>query len=484
MVNRIRYAVIGTGSRAGMYIDALTGAHSEDGELAALIDLNTGRLQYYSDRIQQKRISNPNGLRQPSLWNPTDLEKAIEVEKIDRVIVTSPDFTHAAMVSRALYAGADVVVEKPLTINAEGSRMIADAVRSSGHSVVMTFNYRYSPRNSALRRVIQSGTIGQPLSIHFEWLLDTSHGADYFRRWHRDKRNSGGLLIHKASHHFDLVNWWIDDVPKRVYASGGLRFYGAANGRRDGRDLTYTRGSLDTVRDPFALDLRADPQLKALYFDNESLDGYWRDKSVFDPGITIEDTLSLVVDYTSGVSMSYSLTAHSPWEGYRVAINGTRGRVEMDVVERGAVLLDESDDHVVDPSARRDPNGGVDLRPQGERICVQQHWGKPYEIPIEKRRGGHGGGDQILLHDVFVGTGDDPLSRRAHTIDGIKAVAVGIAGNRSLLRGEPINIVDLNLGIDCEALGRESLRRKKLGFFGVNGGPGYGAPYSAPGAEL
>ena len=49
--------------------------------------------------------------------------------------------------------------------------------------------------------------------MHFEWALDTVHGADYFRRWHREKKNSGGLLVHKSSHHFDLVNWWLGDVP-------------------------------------------------------------------------------------------------------------------------------------------------------------------------------------------------------------------------------------------------------------------------------
>ena len=51
-----------------------------------------------------------------------------------------------------------------------------------------------------------SGVIGNVVSVDFHWLLDTRHGADYFRRWHRNKRNSGGLLVHKATHHFDLVN--------------------------------------------------------------------------------------------------------------------------------------------------------------------------------------------------------------------------------------------------------------------------------------
>ena len=90
---------------------------------------------------------------------------------------------------------------------------IEDAIDRTGREVVITFNYRYSPRNSALRQVIQDGTIGEVTSIDFSWVLDTKHGADYFRRWHREKKNSGGLLIHKASHHFDLVNWWIRIEP-------------------------------------------------------------------------------------------------------------------------------------------------------------------------------------------------------------------------------------------------------------------------------
>src|SRR5690625_5252798 len=126
-------------------------------------------------------------------------------EVLVRVVVTAPDHAHAELVARAMRAGADVVVEKPLTTTAEGVRTILAAIAETGRNLVMTFNYRYSPRNSALREVIASGRIGRVLSVHFEWVLNPSHGADYFRRWHREKAGSGGLLVHKASHHFDLV---------------------------------------------------------------------------------------------------------------------------------------------------------------------------------------------------------------------------------------------------------------------------------------
>ena len=131
----------------------------------------------------------------------------------DRLVVTSPDYAHADLIARGLDAGVDVVVEKPLTIDPPSTRQIAEAVARSGRQVVVTHNYRYSPRNSGLKQIVKSGAIGTPLSVTFEWVLDTAHGADYFRRWHRDKANSGGLLIHKASHHFDLVNWLLADAP-------------------------------------------------------------------------------------------------------------------------------------------------------------------------------------------------------------------------------------------------------------------------------
>ena len=127
----------------------------------------------------------------------------------------------------------------------------------------MTHNYRYSPRNSALKELIKNGSIGTPLSVTFEWVLDTAHGADYFRRWHRDKDNSGGLLIHKASHHFDLVNWWLADAPSPgVRPRRACEFYGAENAAA--RGLPSPAGSRHPrgQRSPLELDLhrRSQPQ--------------------------------------------------------------------------------------------------------------------------------------------------------------------------------------------------------------------------------
>lgn len=444
---RRRYAIIGTGHRSGMYVGAITGEHADVAELVAWCDTNPGRMAYYDAEVGRALgLPGPAGLPQ---YAPADLEAMIQTEHVDVVIVTTPDFSHADYIARAQATGADVVVEKPLTTTAQGCRTVTDSVARTGRDIIMTFNYRYAPRNSSLREVIASGEIGQVTSVHFEWVLDTVHGADYFRRWHRDKANSGGLLIHKSSHHFDLVNWWLGDVPARVFASAGLRFYGDANAAARGLADRPERGT-GVTGDPFALDLTHDPRLKALYLDAEHHDGYHRDQDVFAPGITIEDNMSLIVDYRGGATMTYSLNAHAPWEGYRVSVNGTEGRAELTVVERGAVLLDAAGNAVLDPSATPvATDGDVSLRPESDQLIVQRHWDAPREYPIPAGIGGHGGGDAILLKEVFrwdLRTGEDPLGRAAGYRDGLRAVAVGIAGNTSLASGQPVLIEDLDLG--------------------------------------
>ncbi|MFT4210842.1 MAG: Gfo/Idh/MocA family oxidoreductase [Microbacterium sp.] len=436
-MTRTRYGLIGAGHRAQMYVDAILDDYADRAELVAVCEPNPARAAYYIGAAVTA------GRAAPTAWHPDRLKEMVRAERIDRVIICARDDEHASLIVRALVAGADAVVEKPLTIDAPSAAAIEDAVARTGREIVLTFNYRYSPRNSALRKVIQDGEIGQVTSVDFSWMLDTKHGADYFRRWHREKKHSGGLLVHKASHHFDLVNWWIGSAPTRVYASGGLRFYGAANAAARGLDTRPRRGTHDGEHDPFELDLRDDPRLTALYLDAERHDGYVRDRDVFGEGITIEDNLALVVDYASGPTLSYSLNAHAPWEGYRVAVNGTRGRAELDVVERGSVLVDEGLHPVLDPSAVAAT--ARSLRPRCERLLVQRHWEDAMEVPVTQAGGGHGGGDALLLWDVFAGAGDDPLGRPADWTDGVRSIAVGIAGNRSLETGLPVRVAELGI---------------------------------------
>ena len=125
--------------------------------------------------------------------------------------------------------------------------------------------------------------------MHFEWLLDVRHGADYFRRWHRDKANSGGLLVHKATHHFDLVNWWLAAAPERGLRARAACSSTARPGARHGyaRDYDRAHGAPRRPGRPVRpAPRRPTPACAELYLDAEADDGYQRDRNVFAPGVT------------------------------------------------------------------------------------------------------------------------------------------------------------------------------------------------------
>jgi predicted dehydrogenase len=433
-----RYALVGTGVRSTMYRDALAGPHAAHGELVALCDINPLRAKAW-------QAESP---RQLPVYAPSDFAKMLVEQRVDRVIVTSVDRTHHQYICAAMEAGCDVITEKPMTVDADKCSEILRTMERTGRSLRVTFNYRYAPRNSRVREILASGAIREVISVHFEWLLDTKHGADYFRRWHRDKVNSGGLLVHKATHHFDLMNWWLDTVPETVMAMGGLRFYGRANAESRGVEKFYERSRdlADPASDPFAIDLAGQPHLKAFYLEAEAGDGYVRDRSVFSDGISIEDDLAVMVAYRNRAVMTYHLTAYSPWEGYRVAFNGSKGRLEFEVVETPYVSGSD-DDHNLARNLLNKAEAAVVSEPV--TITLRPYWGPPRKLELApENEGGHGGGDTRMLEDLFSDQpAADPLGRAAGLRAGLYSVLTGVAGNRSLATGLPVRIDQLVSGL-------------------------------------
>ncbi len=437
---RRKYAVIGTGSRGEMYVRAALGSHADVADVVAFVDTNPTRMRYYDEVVSEV---DPSHAPVPH-YAPDEFDAMIQAQSPEGLIITTPDYIHARYIVRGLELGLHVVVEKPLTIDPASARAINEAAQTSSGSVTMTFNYRYSPRNTLVKQLITDGEIGRPTSVHFEWLLDTGHGADYFRRWHRERDKSGGLLVHKSTHHFDLVNWWLDDAPAVVTALGGLKFYGHENAEARG-EAVPGRTSREAPGNLFSLDLAKDERNKRLYLDAEGDDGYARDLNVFGQGITIEDTMSVLAGYQGGASMTYSLHAYAPWEGYRVAINGTKGRIELDVVESADRAPSGAD--AIDPSLADDggTENGDGVRSRSSRLVLQKQWERAHQIPIPEGTGGHGGGDVKLLDDVFRGDRPDDLGHRAGYLDGIRSISVGLAANRSIADGGQVTVDDLDI---------------------------------------
>ncbi len=436
MPERKRYAVVGLGSRSRMFTTALLKDYPDRAALVAYCDTNQARMDYYNSYYAETLNAAP-----VPTYKPQDFDRMLDEQRVDCVIVTSIDRTHHRYITRAMELGRDAITEKPMTIDAPRCQAILDTVKATGRKLTVTFNYRYAPRNSTVKELLQAGAIGKVLSVHFEWLLDTVHGADYFRRWHRDKRNSGGLMVHKSTHHFDLVNWWLDTQPHTVFAMGDLLFYGRENAEERGVTTFYERahGRQAAKNDPFALHLQESEALRRMYLEAEREDGYLRDQSVFGDGISIEDDMAVLVRYRNRATMSYHLTTYSPWEGYRVAFNGTKGRLEYEVHENSYVSGSGDDTNL--PEVRDSEEIVID---EPASILIRPLWGKPRRVEVENTsEGGHGGGDKRLLDDVFVGDQDDPLGRAADHIDGAMSILTGIAANQSFATGLPVQVPNL-----------------------------------------
>ncbi|MBL9199800.1 MAG: Gfo/Idh/MocA family oxidoreductase [Opitutaceae bacterium] len=425
-LSRRRYAIVGVGSRHRLYQDAIETTYSEHAELVALVDTNAGRIALAQRESVRHAAPSPVG------YAAADFSRMLTECRPNTVIVTTPDATHHDYAIRAMEAGCDVIIEKPMATDAEQCRRLLDVRRRTGRRCRVTFNYRYSPPRSQVKDLLLQGAIGDVLSVDFHWLLNTHHGADYFRRWHSSKRNSGGLFVHKATHHFDLVNWWLGAQPVAVQASGKREFYTPATARRLGLSGPHERCGTcpEAARCDFRLDLQADAALRELYLEQERHDGYVRDRCVFRADIDIEDTMNALVTYDTGATLSYSLNAFNAWEGYTVAFNGTSGRIEHTLVESTYV-------------------GGVETAPlpggQARALTrVIPLRGAAREIEPWTAPGSHGGGDRLMLEDLLADTPPaDPLGRAADERAGACSILVGIAANRSLATGARVALADL-----------------------------------------
>ncbi|MAX25975.1 MAG: hypothetical protein CMJ19_15875 [Phycisphaeraceae bacterium] len=424
-IKRKRYAVVGVGGRARMFTYPICETYQQSAELVGLCDVNQGRLAY-AQRDLQGRFDCPA----LPLFSDAEFSQMIEQTRPDVVIVCTVDCYHHQYIIRAMEMGCDVITEKPITTDADKCNQIIDAIERTDRQLFVAFNYRWGAGPTMVHQQLASGVIGQILHVDMEYMLNTSHGADYFRRWHREKEKSGGLMVHKSTHHFDLVNWWINAIPQTVFAMGRLAFYGKDNANRRGIHVTADRYTgQDNTDDPFALDLTADDDLKQLYLDNEKYDGYQRDRNVFAADIDIEDSMSVLVRYNSGTVLNYSLNCYLPCEGINVVFNGSKGRLEF------------SEMHVPDEDVPPSINPLSQKTKVIPRLTIRPHFAKPYDIPIDVNTGGHGGSDPLIQQQLFAA--DPPVDLHARVAgyqQGIASALIGIAANTCFKSGQPVDI--------------------------------------------
>ena len=397
-----RLAVVGCGARAYyMFAKHLKEKFSSEVEIVGVCDKNIKRCEYW-----QKTI-NP----QMKTYKADKFEAMLDELKPDRVLVATWDCYHHEYIIRAMEKGYDVLSEKPISMDEEKCLAIRQAEKETGRKVTVTFNCRFMPYFAKLKELVESGVIGKVLSINYEYLLNTKHGGDYFKRWHRFLENSGGMMVHKATHHLDIVNWLLKDEPVSVSAQGARLFFG--NDDRPHGERCHTCQYADSCVS--YTDHFKDEGLREMFLDAEVEDGYVRDHCVFKSDTDIYDSMSVSVAYKKGTLLTYSLNLFSVNEGYNLNLIGEKGRIETSTFFAGDKY----------------------------KIIVYYRDGRVDTIEFPKAAGTHAGGDDRMLKMLFGGLKDDPLGQCADSFDGVVSAMIGIAANKSIKDGGRVNLTPI-----------------------------------------
>lgn len=435
---RRRYAICGISTRAVVnFLLPLLGIpssfsdrdYSGVGEVVGVLDSDPERIRVMNERC---------GTAIPAFG---DFETMLREARPEVILVGTPDKDHAEFIIKALNAGLDVIVEKPMVISSAQARQVLEAEQRSKGRVRVAFNMRYHPVSLAAKRFIKEGNLGKITNIEFAFNLDTQHGASYFFRWNRQRCNSGGLSIHKGCHHFDFVAWLINDRPETVFALGKRNYYGPDGllRPRDERGNVFPKVE-ERQRCPYFqrhLAKRFSPTENpatgwdplGLPYNQQYPDTETR--YIYDEAIDIEDTYSAVVGYRNGASMAYSCNFSAAWEGYTLGINGSKGRLQIRQISRTF----GSKDGLVAPAA-------------GNEVLFFPLFGGMERLEIVlPSTGGHGGADPLIQEDMFnEGRGNSAIADLgcySGAADGAYAVATGEAIWRSIAEKRPFYITEL-----------------------------------------
>ena len=204
MDKRFRYGVIGTGMMGVEHIMNIT--HIEDAEVTAIADPNQASLSSAASIV-------------PAAVALTSSSELLSSGLCDAVVIASPNHTHIDVLSEALATDLHILVEKPLCTTVADCRTVVDAAADRSAVTWVGLEYRYMPPVARLIEEVHAGTVGdlRMLAIRehrFPFLVKVDN-------WNRFSANTGGTLVEKCCHFFDLMNHITGDRPVRVMASGG-----------------------------------------------------------------------------------------------------------------------------------------------------------------------------------------------------------------------------------------------------------------------
>lgn len=400
MEKKLRFAIIGTGVR-GVWCFGEIIKNRQDAEVCALCDTNEVRLKAAATKLKLS----------PSLY--TSIDEMAANEKIDAVIITTPDHTHRDIAVKALQHHWNVLIDKPLATNVKDCREIIECAEKNKRTVMMGFNLRHHAVLKRLKEIIDSGTLGKIFLAENREFYDG--GKTYMCRWNRFSKNTGGLWIHKGSHDFDIFNWLLDfPKPLRVSAFAAVNVLTAQgipfeleNGIAPGPGCNECHYK-NKCRDSFDFN-----ELEQQFWGGDAIeqDGYLRNTCMYLSEKDTHDNGMAMVEYENDIKVAHleCFIGHKNDRCYTIA--GDRGIAEASLTERTIKIT---------------PRWGGDI--------------VTYTLPPEN--GGHGGADPALVEkfcQILKGAAI-PNSTLAH---GMLATAIGQAAELSRREHRMVELSEL-----------------------------------------
>lgn len=390
----IKVGIVGTGDRGTSFVKVIQEKIPEM-KVEAIVDTNPVRMEAV--------IKHHNYPPCQKFYSVDDL---LDAKIVDIVFVTTPDWTHADILCRCLEKGYHVFCDKPLAISHQQIQQILEAAQKNKKMQFMGFNMRYKPSFIKMKEIISKDReIGNILS---GWSYSGYEGSGYFRRWHKFREKSGGLIVHKGCHILDIINWMVDSYPVEVYATGGQKVFGGE------KKWPGCHECEETETCPYARKLSEDQMklLEDIYIKAASIDGYTRNYCVFAPA-SVPDHYLVQIEYASGVRVIFEEIFYGTGLFY-MGFAGDKGEIVT-----GSFIPDS--------------------------IVVRKKFGEQKELRYQAKsetKEFHGGADVTMMKDLVnsIQTGKQVLPGFK---EGARSAIIGIAAMVSIDQHRPVKIEEL-----------------------------------------
>ena len=232
----------------------------------------------------------------------SDIQDMLAKEELDLLMVGSPNHMHLEHICAGLEAGLKVFTEKPVVVSEEQTWELMDLLKEYGpDKVTVGLVLRYSPLYKDLKEAVDTGLLGDIVSIEASEHLSPDHGAFFMRNWRRYEKYSGGFMLEKCCHDLDLYQGLLGVRPLRVASFGGRKTFVPQN-----RHL----------------------EENSVY---QQWPSGWKGRSkVFDSDADIVDFQTALIEYENGVNLCFHSNIHVPDKFRRFCVIGTEGMAEGD----------------------------------------------------------------------------------------------------------------------------------------------------------